>query len=194
MSCVKSLVSEYAADLVYFLKSAHDQSLQVQLQRNAELQVFIQRVKMCLERSCGSASGICHEHRCLNFHEALSVQIFTDGADDPGTFDKCILYFWVHDQIHISLTVTCICIRQSVELLRKDLEALGEQCHMGCMDGHLAGLCLKYLALNADHIAYIELLELFIVLLADAVSCHIRLDISLQILHIAERRFSHHAL
>src|SRR5699024_4119526 len=124
VSCVKSFVSEHTSDLIYFFESSDDQSLQVEFKRNTKLQVFVQCVKMRLKRSCGSASGICHKHRRLNLHEALSVQIFTDRADDPGTFDKCILYFRVHDQIHVSLTVTCIRICQSVELLRKNLETL----------------------------------------------------------------------
>ena len=123
-----------------------------------------------------------------------SVQIFADRADNSGTFDKGILYFRVHDQIHVSLTVPGIRVCQAVELLRKNLEALGEQRHMRRMDGNLSGLCPEHFSLNADHIAYVQLFELFVVLLAHAVPRHIGLDVAFQILHIAERRLSHHTL
>ena len=32
VSCIKAFISEYAADLIYFLETAYDQSLQVELQ------------------------------------------------------------------------------------------------------------------------------------------------------------------
>ena len=57
-------------------------------------------------------------------YKAFISKIFTDCGKDLGTFNKSILYFRVHDQIHISLTITGICICQSVELLRKDLQTL----------------------------------------------------------------------
>ena len=81
-----------------------------------------------------------------------------------------------------------------MELLRKDLQALGEQCHMGCVDGHFAGLCPEYFALDADHVAYVQFLELFIIFLAHAVSGHVGLDIAFQILYVAERSLAHHTL
>ena len=52
----------------------------------------------------------------------------------------------------------------------------------------------KHLAPAADHIAHVQFLELFVVLLADAVPRHVGLDIPLQVLHIAERRLPHHTL
>ena len=85
-------------------------------------------------------------------------------------FDKGILYFRIHDQIHITLTITCIGICQSVELLRQNLQALGEQYQLRCMDGNLAGLRLEYFAFDADDITDIQLLECLVFLFAYAVS------------------------
>src|SRR5699024_4947844 len=84
---IQTFVAEHTADLIYFLKTTHDQSFQVQLQGNAELQILVQRVEVSLERSRRSPSGICHEHRSLDFHKSFSVQVFADRADDPGTLD-----------------------------------------------------------------------------------------------------------
>ena len=146
---------------------------------------------MCLERSCCCTACIGYEHRSLDFHEALSIQITTDAADDFRTFDECIFYIRVHDQVYISLTVTGICIGQSVEFFRKHLETLAQQRYFCRMNGDFSGLCLKYFAFDADDITHVVFFEIFVRLFANAVSCHIGLDASLQILNVAERSFSH---
>ena len=124
VSCIKTFVTEYSSDLIYSFQTTNDQSLQVKFQRDTELQIFVQGVEMCLERSCSCSSGILYKHRSLYFHKAFISKIFTDCSKDLGTFNKGILYFRVHDQIHISLTITSICVCQSMELLRKDLQTL----------------------------------------------------------------------
>ena len=73
MSCVKTFITEYTSDLVYFLKSSNDQSLQVKLKRDTKLQILVQGVEMCLERSCSCSTCICYKHWCLNFHESFSA-------------------------------------------------------------------------------------------------------------------------
>ena len=141
---------------------------------------------MRLERPCSGAAGILHQHRCLHLHESLSVQIPADRADDLGTLDKGILHLRIHDQIHISLTVTQIRIGQPMELLRKDLEALRKQCDAACMDGLLPCLCRKDLTLDSYKVAYVKLLKVLVHILPYAVSRHVALDVALQILDIAE--------
>ena len=59
------------------------------------------------------------------------------------------------------------------------------------MDGHLAGLGAEYLTLDTNDIAHIIFLEISIGLFTNAVSCHIRLNIAGEILHVAERRLTH---
>ena len=125
VSGIQALVAEYSSNLVYALHAANDQSLQIQFQGDTQLKVLIKSIEMCLERSCGCTTCICHQHRGLHLHKSLAVQVFTDAADDLGTFDESVLYFRVHDQVHISLTVTQVCVGQTVELLRQNLEALG---------------------------------------------------------------------
>ena len=62
------------------------------------------------------------------------------------------------------------------------------------MNGHLARFRLKYLTADTKDITHIIFLEICIRLLTDTVPCDIALDTSLQILYIAERSLSHHAL
>ena len=149
---------------------------------------------MGLKGSCGSSSGIGHQHGSLHLHKALASQVFTDGGQDPGTLDEGILYILVHDQVHISLAVTDIRIGQSMELLRKDLETLGKQGHGMGMDRDLAHLCSKYKALDPYDIANIHFLEILICVLTQVIPAYVALDVSLQVLDVAEGGFSHHTL
>ena len=62
------------------------------------------------------------------------------------------------------------------------------------MDRDLPGLCPENLSLDPHNIADVIFLKILIALLADIVSCHICLNIPLQILYITEGGFSHHTL
>ena len=179
MSGIQTFVTEYTADLIYSFQSAYDQTFQIKFQRNTKLEIFVQRVEVCLKRSCGCSSGICNQHRSFYLHESLSVKVFTDRADDFRTFDKCIFYFRVHDQIHISLTITHIGIGQTMEFLRKNLQTLGKKLHCRCMNRDLTGLGFKHFAFQTYDITDIHFFESFVFFFSNTVSCNIRLDVSL---------------
>ena len=121
MSCIHTFITEYTTDLINPLESAYDQSLQIKLQRNTKLYIFIQRIVMCLKRSCCCTTCVGNQHRCFHFHEISACEEITDLLDDLGALDENFLAVLIHDQIHISLTIAGIRICQSVELLRQNL-------------------------------------------------------------------------
>ena len=124
MTGINTFVTIYTTDLEDSLKSANDQSLQIQLQRNTKLDILIQCIVMSLKWTGSGTACIRNQSRGLHFHEISACQEGTNLFDNLRTFDKSVLYIFVHDQIHISLTITHICIRNSVIFLRKDLQAL----------------------------------------------------------------------
>ena len=124
VASVNTLITEYTANLINSFKSAYDQSFQIKLQRNTKLNIFIQCIVMGLKRSRSCTTGIGNQHWSFHFHEITAVKEVTDLFENLGTFNKYILAFLIHDQVYISLTITHICICQSVELLRKDLQTL----------------------------------------------------------------------
>ena len=81
-----------------------------------------------------------------------------------------------------------------MELLRKNLKALGKKGHFVCVNGDLTGLCGECFSLYAYDITDIHFLEIFVCIFTDAVSCHINLDISLKVLNVAERSLTHNTL
>ena len=190
---IHTLVTEYTADLVYTLHTADDQSLQVQLQRDTKLNILIQRIVMCLERSCRSTAGIGYQHRCLHLDKVASVKEIADLLDDLGALDKGLFNLRIHDQIHVTLTIAGICICQTVEFLRKGLQTLGQQSDLLYMNRSLSCLCLEYLTFNTDDITDIIFLKICIRFLTYSISGHVALDAARKILNITEGRFTHDA-
>ena len=81
-----------------------------------------------------------------------------------------------------------------MELLRKNLKALGKQLNLLGMNRNLSGLCLKNRTLDSYNISNIKFLKIFIVVFSNIVPCNVGLDIPFQILNVTERRFPHHTL
>ena len=176
MPGIKTLIAEFSPNLIHTLHSAHNQSLQIKLQRNTKLQILTQRVKMRLKRPRSCASCIGHQHRRFHLHKSLSIQITADRTDYLRTLDKCILNLWIHNQIHIPLPITHIRISKSMMLLWKNLQAFGEQNNFICMHRYLACLSFKNSSPNSNYIADIIFLKILIRFLSHIISGHIRLN------------------
>ena len=71
---------------------------------------------------------------------------------------------------------------------------LGEKCYGMGMNRDLAHLCCEYKALDADDIADIHSLEVFVGILTEVIAAYIALDVALEILDVAEGSFTHDTL
>ena len=75
-------------------------------------------------RSMSGMTGAQAAERILNSAGIYDVTVckeVTDFFQNLGTFDKYVLAVLIHDKVYISLTITHICICQSMEFLRKNL-------------------------------------------------------------------------
>ena len=176
---IDALVAEHTANLVNLFKAAYDEALQVKLQRNTQLHVFVQRVIMRLKRTRRRTAGIRNQHRGLHFHKSSAVEEIADLLNDLRALYKRVLHFRVHDEIDVSLAVAHIGVRQAVELLRQHLQALREQRHSRSVNGNLAGFCLEHLAAHADDVADVKFLKILVAVFAHSVTRHIALDAAL---------------
>ena len=149
---------------------------------------------MGLKRSGRRTARIGNKHRCLHFHEALIVKITANGADDFGSLDEGILCFFIHNQIHISLTIADIGICKAVIFFRQNLQRLAKKGNLLGMNGNLAHHCTEYIAFDAHNITDIVFLEVRIGLFTDAVSGNIDLNVAGLILNITERSLAHNTL
>ena len=78
---VDALVAEHAADLEHPLEAADDEPLQVQLERDAEVEVDVECVVVGHERPGRRAAELVVQHRRLDFYEAAVAERAPDGGD-----------------------------------------------------------------------------------------------------------------
>ena len=194
MSRIEPLIAEDSAYLVYSFEPADDQSLEVKLERDPQLEILVKSVEMSLERPCRGASCIGDEHGGLDLHEALGVEVTSDRADYLRSLDERVLYVGIHNEVDVSLTVSEIRIRETVKFFGQKLKALRKESDLFRMDRSLAGLRFEYCSLYTDDIAHVHFLESRIGLLAKRIPCNVSLNGSFQILDMTERRLAHDSL
>ena len=78
-----ALVAEDPADLVDAVEAAHDQPLEVELRRDAQVEVHVERVVVGHERPRRRAAGDRLHHRRLDLEEAARVEERADRLDEP---------------------------------------------------------------------------------------------------------------
>src|SRR5262249_1088385 len=81
---VDPLVAEVAADLEDPIQATHDEPLEVQLGRDAEKEVQVERVVVRHERSRGAAAVDGLHHRRLDLEKPAAGEKVTQEADDGG--------------------------------------------------------------------------------------------------------------
>ena len=82
MTGVYALVAENPADFVNALETADDESFEVKLKRDAQLELLVKSVGVGEEGSCSSAACVGNEHGSFNLNEVLSVEVTADRRDN----------------------------------------------------------------------------------------------------------------
>ena len=153
------LVAEVAADLVDALEAADDQPLQIQLGRDAHVEIEVERVVVGLERLRRGAADDRVHHRRLDLEEAARVEeargcrarwrVRLRNTSRTSGFDH---------QIDVALAVADLHVRQAVPLLGQRARRLGQDLHALGHDGQLARLRDRRAADHADEVAALHLL------------------------------------
>ena len=110
-----ALVAEVLADLVDALEPAHDESLEVELGRDAQVEIGVELVRVRDERVRERTAVPRLEHRRLDLDEPLVVEVAADRRDDPRTQEKELARVLVHEQVEVALAVARLLIREAVE-------------------------------------------------------------------------------
>ena len=112
-----AFVAEVAVDFVDALEAADDQALEVELGRDAQVEVDVERVVM---RDEGARRGAAVErlhHGRLDFDEAAFLELPAQGRDDAGARDENVAHFGIGDQVEIALAVAGLDVLEAVPLL-----------------------------------------------------------------------------
>ena len=152
---------------------------------------------------CGTARDAL-KNRSLHLKAACLVEIFTHCRHDLASLDECVAHLRVHDEVHISLSVLELRIRESVEhfsilLLydREDAERLAQESELLSMNRKLSCLCDECESLDTDDVTDVEellphcVVHSFVFARADLVTVDIDLDASCLVLKFSERSSTH---
>ena len=169
-------VAEVAVDLVDALDAADGEPLEIQLRRDAHVELHVERVVMRDERPRQRAAGHRLHHRRLDLDEAQGVEEAPDGRDDLRARLEHVARVGIDDQIQVPLAIADLDVLQAVPLLRQRQQALREEGDRRGPDRQLVRLRPEDAAGDADVIADVEQLERGEVALAERVLPDVDLD------------------
>ena len=156
---VDALVAEVPTHLVDPLEAADQQSLQVELERDAELEVGVQRVVVGRERLGQRAAGDRLQDGRLDLGVSATVQLLTDRAQHGGARRDVPPRRRVGDQVQVAPSLLEIGVLQPVPLLGQRTQRLRQQGERVHLERELPATRAHDVARGADDVAQVDLVE-----------------------------------
>ena len=148
-----ALVAEVLAELVDLLEPADDEPLEVELGRNAQIKVAVERVVMRDERTGSGAAVERLQHRRLDLDKVGLVQRATDARDHAGAGDEPLACLGVGHQVEVALAMPDLDVLQAVMAIRERESTRREERPLCDLQTQLAATRAKRGALHADEVA-----------------------------------------
>ena len=124
---VDAFVAEHATDLEHALEAAHDEPLQVQLGRDAEVEVDVERVVVGDERARGGAAELVPEHGRLDLDEARVGELAAERGDRGEADREDPAGVLVDDEVDVALAEAGVDVGEAVPLVGQRAQRLGQQ-------------------------------------------------------------------
>ena len=186
-----AFIPEVAIDLIDAIQSADHQPLEIQLRRDAQKEIGVERIVMRLERPRRRAAGDRLHHRRLHFEIAARIEELANRLQHLRAFHEDFAALEIGKEIDIPLAVAQLDIGQPMILLRQRKHGLGQKGQRLDMDRQLSCPGAEEVAGNANVVAHVEQLVERISLLADSILANIDLQ---PLALLLERRKSRFAL
>ena len=167
---VDALVAEHATDLEHALEPADDEALEVQLGRDAEVEVDVERVVVGDERPRRRAAELVVEHRGLDLDEAAVGELPPDRGDRGEADREHAPGVVVDDEVDVALAEAGVDVGEAVPLVGQRAQRLGQQLEAVDLDRQLALPGGHHRAVDADPVAEVELVERGVGVLAEHAS------------------------
>ena len=151
-----ALVAEVLAQLVDALDPADDQALQVELGRDPQVEVAVERVVVRHERPGECAAVDRLEDGRLDLDEALGVEPAAGLGDHLGALEEALAHLGVRDQVLLAVAVAKLGVLEPRPLVGRRAKALGEERPVRDPQRQLALAALERGALDADDVAEVE--------------------------------------
>ena len=165
-----AFVAKAPVDLEHALEAADDQPLQVQLGRDAQEHLLVERVVVGDERACAFAPpGIgCSIGVSTSMKPCSTMKRRIDESALLRATKRARARL-VGDQVDVALPVLLLRVGDAVELVGQRAQALGQQAQPLDPDRQLAGARLEQRAFGADDVAEVEVLERVVGVVAERV-------------------------
>ena len=171
-----AFVAEIAVDLVHALEAAHDQPLEIQLGRDAQKQIDVERVVMRAERPRHRAAGNRLHHRRLDLEIPAAVEELAQRREHLAAHLEHFARLGIDDEIEIALAIADLDVGQAVPLLRQRQMALRQKLEARRPDRQLVGARAEQMPFDADDVAEIEQPEHLEIALRERVLPDVDLD------------------
>src|ERR1700690_1306044 len=129
------------------------------------------------EGPCCGASGYLVHHRGFDLDEPPGFKKISHRFYDPGSLFKILAPLRVHNQVPITLPVSCLNILESMPLFWKRSDRLCHQLKCCHLDGQFISLCAKEPAPYANDIPNIKFFQK-LVSFSEYIPLEIYLDLS----------------
>jgi len=183
---VDALVAEHAADLEDPLEAADDQTLEMQLERDPQVVVDVERVVVSDERPRRRAARDLVEDGRLDLDVPAGGERRPDRRDRPVADVEDVPRLRVHDQVEVALAHPRVRIREPAPLVRQRAQRLREELTALDVDRLLARPRDHDRAFDADPVADVELREVREALRPEVVSRRVELNAAGLIVEVGE--------
>ena len=151
-----ALVAEVLRELVHALEPADDEALEIELGRDAEVEVLVELIRVGHERVGERAAVARLEDRRLDLDEPALVEVAPDRGDHPGAQLEVGARLLAHQQVDIALPVASLRVGQPVVGVGKRPPDLREQLELGDRERRLPALRLRGNPGDADDVAEVD--------------------------------------
>ena len=112
-----AFVAEVAVDFENLFETTDHQTFQVELRRDAQIKLHVERVVMGDEGACRGAAGDRVHHRRFDFEEAALQEQRAHRLDDARAQDEIQPRVFVADEIDVTLAIFLFLIGEAVIFL-----------------------------------------------------------------------------
>src|SRR5262245_41388201 len=151
-----ALVAEVLTDLVDALEPADDETLEVELRRDAQVEVRLELGRVGREgmRECAPVARL--QHGRLHLDEALLVQEPPNRADHTRPQHEEVPRVLVHEQVEIALAIAGLLVGEPMERVGERARVAGEDDQLVDREGRLAAARLRRTPDRADDVPEVD--------------------------------------
>src|SRR5438477_3697752 len=189
-----AFVPEVAVDLEDLLEAADDEALEIQLRRDPQVQVHVERVVVRLEGTRDRAARDRLHHRRLDLEEAALDEEVAHRLHELRADLERAPRLGIDDEVDVALAIALLHVGEPVEFLRQWPQRLGEEPDLLRVDRELALVGLEDAPRDAEDVSEVPVLERVVRLRAGDIVVHVHLDLPAHILERGERCLAHDAL